>query len=210
MRRFIIAAIAAMAVLTSCNNEFDSILYRCTTMGFVRYDGALKGDDGRIYIVDDPRWTSGDRVYAIMDVRSSENDSTYRADLLFQTRPLYKAPIVLDGKPAPDTLGTDGINIVSIWYSGGCLNMQNMVTDYREAGGRHVVNLTADGPKAKGDTLHLTLYHRADYPAEPFGNATDATFFCSFPIKDLLPDEGAYIEVNWKWENELKKVASPQ
>ena len=199
MKKFVPAVLLSLVLTIGCD-ELSPVLYRCYTMGYVQDDGALKADDGNVYVFSAPEWTAGDRVYAVFDVISSLGDNHYKAQMLQCFTTLYKNPIVLDGKAVPDTLGTDGISIENVWLAGGCINMLNSVMDIQGAAGKHYVNLVADSAVTKGDTLRLRLYQRTDYPAEPLGEATPLRFYSSFPVSDLIPEKEYFVSLSWNWE----------
>ena len=205
----IIAILISFAAVTACI-DLDPFLYRCITMGFVKADGSLRADDGRIYTFGDysPEWKAGERVVAIMDVKSAVNDSVFNAQNMSYSYPLFKKPVVADpGSTEPDTLGVDDIRMIEGWYAGGYLNMSAQIKMV-EGKGPEIVNLMIDNTKSASlDTLNLVLRHRSDYEPQTGEVRTNYSFYASFPLREYIAaKDSVVLKVSWKWEGEAGSV----
>lgn len=203
MKRLLLIFLVAAAV--SCAKT-DPILYRVITFGYPN-GRSLLADDGMLYrfptAASTFNWKEAERVFAVFDVTRAVSDSVFEAKLINYSVPLYKEPAVVNGQEEADALGTSGIKVADIWYSGGCLNMINVIKVVEGGKEQHFINLAKDSGQPDGDTLKLSLHHRPE-PAPPDDDTlTDYTFYSSFPLKDILPGSGStVIKVSWNWDGE--------
>lgn len=205
----ILITLAAALVLASCL-DVNPILYRCMIMGYVKPDGTVKGDDGRIYTFSslEADWRAGDRVLLLMDVSEQVNDSVYKASSVTYSYPLYKKPVVVENAPVPDSLGTDPIQLINAWYAGGCLNVSAGIQLVPE-NGTHAINLLIDRTGDPSDTVSLALRHRSDYEPQSSDILSDYSFYASFPLRSYLPEKDSVIlKISWVWDDKPYSTAA--
>ncbi len=211
MKRLFIFLLAIAAAVSCIDKE--PFLYRIVTFGYVGSDGSLLADDGIKYVfpagIPDEAWSKAPRVVAVIDATEQIADSTYNARLQQYMVPLYKAPVVLTDPQVPDSLGTADIAVSSVWYSGGCLNMTNVIRAIDgEKAGNHVINLMADMRGDSQDTLRFEVHHRTVLEEAPTELSHDYSFYSSFPIASLMPKrDSAVLKVSWTWEGKPASVS---
>ncbi|MBO4476205.1 MAG: hypothetical protein J5737_05760 [Bacteroidales bacterium] len=200
------AFILALTAFSACIDQ-DPFLYRIVTFGFPQEDGSLLADDGIRYILNstatDFDWARLPRVIAVLDVTEAVSDSTYKARLQQYTTPVYKEPVVVSEGELPDTLGTDDILVSDVWYSGGCLNMMNVIELQQNDTGGHMISLVADCREESPDTLKFEIHHKSNQAYTPADMLSDYSFYSSFPVKSLMPKrDSVIIKVSWTWNGE--------
>ena len=210
MKRFLLIILAA-AALASCTKP-EPFLYRVIAFGYPQADMSLLADDGMKYIFPDAAadfdWSGAKRVFAVFDVTKSVSDSVYQATLNRYSVPLYKEPVLVDGPDKADSLGKADIKVSDIWYSGGCLNMINVIKVLASGEDKHTVNLVTRKKQLDKDTLRFELRHLPD-PEPVEGDAvTDYTFYSTFPLGNVMPEgESIVLKVDWTWEGQARSFS---
>lgn len=208
MKRLILLLMAVAAA--SCIKT-DPFLYRVITFGYPRENMDLLADDGVRYVFPKAEagfdWNGAKRVYAVIDVTKALSDSVYEARLDSYKIPLFKEPVVVDGPDQADALGTADIKVNDIWYSGGCLNMVNVIRVLASGDDKHTVNLVVKSKQIAGDTVRFEMRHLPDPPAGDGDSITDYTFYSSFPLKGVLEEGEHIIKVSWNWEGAARSFS---
>lgn len=210
MKRFIII-IAAVMLAAVCCKESNGMLYRTLVPGFMQDNGSMLADDGNTYLFNNPTmpeaFLKAKRVVALMDVIDAVDgqEKTFNAMMLEYALPVYKDPAECSTTEEIEALGKDPVNVTNIWYSGGCLNLQNVIMIGPDPEVKHTISLAMSPVTAESDTLHFTLCHdaAADATLGDLDGLTRYSFYSSFPIKDLLPETGSrVVELKWFWDEE--------
>jgi len=207
MKRILVPFILAILATVSCES-LDPFLYRVAMFGYPQSDGSFLADDGVKYVFSSGEIESTPRAFAVLDVTKEFDDGSKEARLVQYSIPLYKEPVVVTSVEIPDTLGTSEVGVLDAFYSGGCLNMLNVISVRSEGGDNHHINLMVDAREVS-DTLRLVLKHRASWGTGDQHSHKDFRFYSSFPIESLLPEKDSVIvKLSWEWEEEAGSMVS--
>ena len=197
----------ALALASACNST-DPFLYRAFLMGNPNLDGSLKGDDGITYVFNElPDWSGAKRVVALLDVLKDLGDSTCQARLQSFSVPIFKQPVVVEGQ-MPDSLGTESIFVSDVWFSGGCLNMSNVINVKTDGSGKHLINLAYDKAQSSEDTLKFIVKHNYPEGYEDGCTVYEYVFYSSFPLSGLMPErDSTVLKISWEWNGSPASIA---
>ena len=208
--RVFLTAVTAI-LLISCLPDRDVLFTdsgMCTTLGRDK----LQTDSGNIYniVENDSGSLIPDTLKRIMiscDVLStvSGKSNEYNIRIIDFRGALCEEPVIASSIPL-DTLGTDGVNVVQAWVSGGYLNSFLNVAMKKNSDTVHDINLLFDDFKSNADTLYLKMRHNAhgespENPEESFNNLVFAGVYASFPLDNIMPIGGKYpiVHLEWDW-----------
>ncbi len=198
----LIPFLLAVSALASCD-MLDPFLYRVVTFGYPQSDNSFLGDDGYRYVFGSSGvdWQGLPRAVAVIDVSKEVSDTQREGKLVQFFTTMYKNPVVVTTPEIPDSLGNREINVSDVWYSGGCLNMYNVIRTPENGAGTHVVNLVVDKREPVTDTLRLLLRHRFD-TSDPVSDVTrNYDFYSSFPLEKEMPErDSVVLKVSWTWD----------
>jgi len=208
MKKFMLLAAAAAAVLVTACTWDDTIAFNCATMGNMVSATSVKTDAGDIFEITEKTCEDGieslDRVYIRMDILKDLGGKKYEIRLLNYAGVLVKDAVKKSGLPSPDDgLGDDPVMVTSAWMSGGYLNIgfEVYLVDTEKP---HTMNLVLDDSVA--DKLCFTLRHNdgAPAPADGYEKYDTGSAWASFPISALIPSGSSEIpvELHWTWDKE--------
>lgn len=208
IKKVLFYILAATAVLTSCAQD-DTLRYNNITMGNVTR-GLFTSDQGNVFHVVEKNCTGNletmNRALILCDVLEQvpgkENEYNIRLNALAEV--LVKDYITLEQAASnPSTLVDDPILIEDMWISGGYINMyvafEIKSADYE----KHMVNLVLDEAASSAGKYVFQLRHNS-FGESLVYNPSDtgmiiAANYVSFPISDLVKEDSAQIQINWKW-----------
>lgn len=197
-----LAAILSFAAV-SCQLD-DTLYYNNLTMGNI-VDGRFISDQGNIFnFVENNhqgKITEHKRAIVLCDVLEETDGKTNEYDVrLNQFAPVLEKNAITLESASDEDKAEDPIQIVSLWFSGGYLNLEVRSHIKKENSQKHLINLiyTKDGD----GKYNMTLCHNAF--GEVYGNETageliiPSSSYVSFPLS-FIEEDSATFTFSWKW-----------
>ena len=212
MKRILLAALFAGALLTSCIKD-DTLYYNVTEMGVLR-DGKIVSDTGITYTITEMTETYDltglDRILFLGDVLASTGDRTYNLRL----KSIFSVPTpgivpAADFVAPTEPSGDRPALIQTAWLGGGYLNLSlgYFVGDGSKV--EHRFTLAEQTVPEGKDTLFLRLYHNAGTEDEYWDGSSTLedegmaliSAYYSFPITPFVPttDKPRPLKVLYSW-----------
>ena len=198
-----LAAILSFAAV-SCQLD-DTLYYGNFTMGNV-VDGKFISDQGNTFnIVEQScggKLELQKRAIVYCDVLNETDGATDEYDIrLIQFAPVLEKNPIEAATATEEEKVEDPIQIVSLWFSGGYINLELISHIKKEDSQKHLINLVYT--KDKDGVYNLTLRHNAFgevYSEETADELiiTPNGSYVSFPLTFIEEDEAKLI-FNWKW-----------
>lgn len=199
----LLAGVLTLAAV-SCQKD-NTLYYNNLTMGNI-VDGKFVSDNGNTFNIVEQNCPgildTMKRAMTLCDVLCAsdgkENEYDVRLNLINPV--LAKDAVALADATGDDINVQNPVQIETVWYSGGYLNMLLRFPVKVDSKTKHLINLVY----SKGEDGKYVLNLRHNAFGEVFNENDSSTMtlagaYVSFPISDIISEDEANLVLNWKW-----------